>query len=49
MYSSENIEKEFKSIEELIDYVIVNGVDPNYYITFNNESTEEKVIELIQF
>lgn len=39
--------KEFKSINELIDDVIINGMDPNYEITFNNEETGEFIKELI--
>lgn len=39
--------KEFKSINELIDDVIINGMDPNYEITFNNIETGEFIKELI--
>jgi hypothetical protein len=39
--------KEFKSINELIDDVIINGMDPSYEITFNNKETGEFISELI--
>ena len=40
---------EFKSINELVDYVVDNGMDPNYEITTNGNPTGEMVIDLIQF
>ncbi len=40
---------EFKSINELVDYVVDNGMDPNYEITANGNPTGEYVIDLIQF
>ena len=40
---------EFKSIDELVDYVVDNGMDPNYEITANGSPTGEMVIDLIQF
>jgi hypothetical protein len=39
--------KEFKSINELIDDVIINGMDTSYEITFNNKETGEFISELI--
>ena len=39
--------KEFKSINELINDVIINGMDPSYEITFNNKETGEFISELI--
>ena len=42
-------EVEFNSIDELVDYVVDNGMDPNYEITSNGNSTGEYVIDLIQF
>jgi|TARA_R100000315_G_C5180258_1_gene104516 hypothetical protein len=42
-------EEEFNSIDELVDYVVNNGMDPNYEITSNGNSTGEYVIDLIQF
>ena len=41
--------EEFNTIDELIDNVIMNGMDPNYEITFNGEGTSEYVSELIQY
>ena len=38
--------KEFKSINELIDDVIINGMDPSHEITFNNKETGEFISEL---
>jgi hypothetical protein len=39
--------KEFKSISELINDVIINGMDPNYEITLNSKETGEYIWELI--
>jgi hypothetical protein len=39
----------FDSIDELINYVMMNGSDPNYEITKNGNSTGEMAIDLIQF
>ena len=39
----------FNSIGELINYVIMNGSDPNYEITKNGNPTGEMAIDLIQF
>lgn len=41
--------EEFNTIDELIDNVIMNGMDPNYEITFNGKGTSEYVSELIQY
>jgi len=41
--------REFLSIEELLDDIIISGMDPNYSITFNGEATGEMAIDLIQF
>jgi len=41
--------KEFKSIIELIDDVIMSGMDPNYEITFNGEGIGEEAIDYITF
>ena len=40
---------EFETIEELIEAVMINGMDPNYEITFNGEGTGEQLIDIIQF
>lgn len=39
----------FNSIDELINYIKINGSDPNYEITRNNKSTGEMAIDLITF
>jgi len=41
--------EEFNTIEELIDYVIQCGMDPNHEITHNGKPTGEFAIDLIQF
>ena len=41
--------KEFGSIIELIDDVIMSGMDPNYEITFNGEGMGENAIDHIVF
>jgi len=40
---------EFDTREELIEAVMINGMDPLYEITFNGEGTGEQLIDLIQF
>ncbi len=40
-------DKEFGTRQELIDYVIVNGMDPNYEITRNGKPTGEMIADLI--
>ncbi len=42
-------EEEFDSVEELINYVVEYGMDPNYEITRNGRPTGEQAIELMQF
>ena len=42
-------DKEFSSIDELVDYVMVGGMDPNYEITRNGIKTGEKCIDLMMF
>ncbi len=51
MYSLDCIyfEKEFNTINELIDDVVSSGMDPNYEITKNGKGTGEYVIDLIGF
>ena len=41
--------EEFSSLDELINYVMQVGMDPNYEITWNGKLTGEMVIDLIQF
>jgi hypothetical protein len=39
----------FESIEELINYVITSGMDPNYQITKDGKKTNDFLIDLINF
>jgi 3-phosphoglycerate kinase len=41
--------KEFNSLVELIDDVIVSGIDPNCYITENGISIGEKAVEHLTY
>jgi hypothetical protein len=41
--------KEFNTVDELVDDVMMSGMDPNYEITRNGEPTGEMLIDLIQF
>ena len=40
---------EFDTLEELIEAVMINGMDPNYEIIKDGELTGEQLIDLIQF
>jgi hypothetical protein len=40
--------KEFPNIDELIDDVLLSGMDPNYEIIYNGKHTGEFLIDLIQ-
>jgi hypothetical protein len=42
-------QREFNTIDELIDDVVSSGMDPNYEITKNGKSIGEMVIDLIGF
>ena len=42
-------DKEFDSIDELIDDIASSGMDPNYEITCNGISTGEIAIDMIPF
>jgi hypothetical protein len=42
-------EKQFNHLHELIDDILVNGMDPNYEITKNGEPTGEMVIDLFTY
>ena len=42
-------DKEFDSIDELIDDIGSSGMDPNYEITCNGINTGELAIELLPF
>tara|TARA_R110000868_G_scaffold307992_1_gene569603 strand:+ start:433 stop:588 length:156 start_codon:yes stop_codon:yes gene_type:complete len=41
--------KQFETIQELIDDIMISGMDPNYKITYNGKVTPTKAIDLIQF
>tara|TARA_A100001391_G_scaffold178803_1_gene143444 strand:- start:410 stop:565 length:156 start_codon:yes stop_codon:yes gene_type:complete len=41
--------REFKNIDDLIDDVMVSGMDPNYEITFNGKLTGEMAVDLLVF
>jgi len=40
-------EKEFMYLDELIDDIMVSGMDPNYEITCNGVPTGEMAVDLI--
>jgi hypothetical protein len=40
--------KEFKSLDELIENVILSGMDPSYEVTFNGKGMGESAIDFIQ-
>ena len=40
-------EKEFNNVDDLINDIIVSGMDPNYEITFNGIGTTEMAIDFI--
>jgi hypothetical protein len=42
-------EKEFNTIDELVDNVMMSGMDPNYEITKDGKGTGEYVIDLMGF
>ena len=42
-------QKEFNTTNELIDDIMMNGMDPNYEITYNGIGTGEMAIDLIGF
>ena len=42
-------DKEFDSIDELIDDIASSGMDPNYVITCNGISTGDIAIDMIPF
>ena len=41
--------KEFNNVNDLINDVIVSGMDPNYEITFNGKPTGEMAVDLLVF
>lgn len=50
MYSlkCEYFDQEFNSINELLDYIMLGGMDPNYEITLNGDGIGEKAIDLLE-
>lgn len=42
-------DRKFGTISELINDVVISGMDPNYEITKNGVPTGEDLIDLIQF
>ena len=42
-------DKEFDSIDELIDDIASSGMDPNYEITCNGNNTGDIAIDMIPF
>ena len=51
MYSLEcsYYEKQFNSLNELIEDVINSGMDPNYNITINGKRTDDVLIDFIYY
>jgi hypothetical protein len=51
MYSlnCEYYEREFNTLNELMDDVVFSGMDPNYEITKDGVGTGEMVSDIIQF
>jgi hypothetical protein len=41
--------REFSTVDELIQDIMISGMDPNYEIVFNGQPTGEQAIDLIQF
>lgn len=42
-------DREFDTIDQLIDDVVSSGMDPNYEITRNGVGTGEMIIDLMPF
>lgn len=40
-------DQEFISLNELLDYIMLGGMDPNYEITFNGDGIGETASELL--
>ena len=40
-------DKEFNNIDQLIDYCIQSGMDPNYEVTLNGKGIGEELMEFI--
>ena len=41
--------KYFKTVNELINYIIESGMDPDYEITFNDDGIGELAIDYMPF
>jgi hypothetical protein len=41
--------REFQTIDELLNDIMISGMDPNYEILRNGKPTGEQAIDLIQF
>ena len=41
--------REFSTVDDLIQDIMISGMDPNYEIMFNGQPTGEQAIDLIQF
>jgi hypothetical protein len=41
--------KEFSTLDDLLEDIVTNGMDPNYEITNNGQLTGEMAIDLIEF
>jgi len=39
----------FNTIEELLDDIVLSGMDPNYFVYKDGKSVGTKAIDLIQF
>ena len=42
-------DKEFDSLDELVDYVTFNGMDPNYEVTKNGVGIGENIGDFLQY
>lgn len=42
-------DKQFKTIDELINDVMISGMDPNHEVTYNGEVTGEVLADLLVF
>ena len=41
--------REFSTVDDLIQDIMISGMDPNYEIMFNGQPTGDQAIDLIQF
>ena len=40
---------EFETLEELIEAVMLGGMDPSYEVTFNGEGTGEQISDYLMY